>query len=457
MKKFTKWLGIIAFVAIIGFGITGCDNGGGTDNGSTDNNGNGNGNGSGQDNQAPDTQQPFRDITAMQLVSEIKIGWNLSNTLDATDYGDGWLNKNGSISSLETAWGVPVTTKTMIDNIKAAGFNAIRIPVTWSKVAGSAPNYTIRSDWMARVTEVVNYAAANDMYILLNTHHDELHHGTAGTSGFFGVTNATKNLAAFQKIWEQIAGNFKNYNEKLIFEGLNEPRTVGTAYEWSGGNAEERGVINKYYQTFVNTVRASGGNNDKRFLMLNTHAASGSAEAINGLVIPNDSASNKIIVSIHVYEPYTFSYNRGTAVSWDKNNTSHTSPITNPIDRVYDKFVSNGIPVIIGEFASSKNNNINDRVEWTKFYVNYAMSKGLRCFVWDCGVDDIFWNFDRSANTWKYPQVRDALIQTANSSITEPQTPPTTSSLGNYFYGGASNENLDQAVWALSPVLVTVT
>jgi hypothetical protein len=119
--------------------------------------------------------------------------------------------------------------------------------------------------------------------------------------------------------------------------------------------------------------------------------------------------------------------------------------------------VSNGIPVIIGEFASSKNNNINDRVEWTRFYVNYAMSKGLRCFVWDCGVDDIFWNFDRSANTWKYPQVRDALIQTANSSITEPQTPPTTSSLGNYFYGGASNENLDQAVWALSPVLVTVT
>jgi hypothetical protein len=169
------------------------------------------------------------------------------------------------------------------------------------------------------------------------------------------------------------------------------------------------------------------------------------------LVIPADPASNKIIVSIHVYEPYTFSLNRGTAVSWDKNNIAHTSPITNPIDRAYHKFVSNGIPVIIGEFASSKNNNINDRVEWTKFYVNYAMSKGLRSFVWDCGVDDIFWNFDRSANTWKYPQVLDALIQTANGSFTELPT-NITGNLGNYIFGtdGDGSTNYTHARWELS-------
>jgi len=204
------------------------------------------------------------------------------------------------------------------------------------------------------------------LYFYINTHHDEyyIHDNSdsnlAGeTFGLFKFTNAGKieSLNVFKRIWEQIADNFKNYNEKVIFEGLNEPRTMYTPYKWTGGNAEERGVINEHYQTFVDTVRASGGNNDKRILMVNTYGASGLDAAINGLVIPADIVQNKIIVSIHSYEPFNFCYPEDqlpdSTASWSSSNSGQTSLITSPIDNAYNKFVSQGIPVIIGEFAAA--------------------------------------------------------------------------------------------------------
>jgi endoglucanase len=345
---------------------------------------------------APPAPQPFsNDITASELVAGIKVGWNLGNTLDA--------------SGGETSWGNPVTKEANFKALKDAGFNAVRIPVSWSKEVNS--NYVIRTGWMDRVTEIVNYAADNDMYIVLNTHHDE---------GIFKFSNTqeAKSLEAFKIIWMQIAANFKNYDEKLIFEGLNEPRTKDSAAEWSGGTLTEHIILNKYYQLFVDTIRASGGNNGKRMLMVNTYAASAEQIAINALVVPKDTADKKIIVSIHAYAPYNFALNQGGGAvkTWSKNNDSDKSGVITPLDRAYNKFVSGGYPVIMGEFGAVDRDNKDARAEWAEYYVSYARSKGIPCFWWDNGLynrsnGEQFAILDRYDNTFPFPKIIAALME----------------------------------------------
>jgi len=358
-------------------------------------------------NKTPPTPQPFKDKTASELVAEIKIGWNLGNTLDANDLP--WLGANPSVSAMEMAWGNPVTTEENFRTLKDAGFNAIRIPVSWTKVTNS--DYIIRNDWMDRATEIVNYAADNDMYVVINTHHDE---------DVFKFTNTQKeaSLKAFEIIWGQIAANFRNYNEKLIFEGLNEPRVKGSPAEWSGGTALEYFIINEYHQLLVDTVRASGGNNDKRMLMVTTYAASAEQRAMDGLVVPKDTADKKIIVSIHAYSPYNFALNQsGSAVdTWSKNNASDTSDVRTPLDRAYDTFVSKGFPVIMGEFGAVDRDNEDARAEWAEYYVSYAKSKGIPCFWWDNGIyqrssGEQFGILDRYDNFFPFPGIIDALMR----------------------------------------------
>jgi len=412
---------ILFFILIFGFPFIACDNGtGGGTNG-------GNWQKTPETPSTPLTPQPFNNITASQLVSNIKIGWNLGNSLDSAN-----LHHKGSnltVNQLEKGWDdIPVATKALIDTVKEAGFNAIRIPVTWSKAANS--NYNIRLDWMIRITEVVNYAAGNGMYIILNTHHDDMD-TSINNEVLFQFTNAGVNqsLSAFRKIWEQIANNFKNYNEKLIFEALNEPRTKGSPNEWTGGTAEERNNLNKHYEVFIDVVRNSGGNNDKRILMINTYAASTSQAALDGLVLPTDTISNKLIVSVHEYSPYNFALNswnigeNGSVDTWDINNSDDKLAITEPIDRVYEKFVSKGIPVIMGEFGSVNKNNLAARAAHAEFYVSYAKSKEVRCFWWDSGLSvpllgvdhGNFGIINRSNNQWTHPQIVEALMRGAES------------------------------------------
>jgi len=339
----------------------------------------------------PQTPENFDDISAADLAAKITIGWNLGNTLDAHPGG-------------ETSWGNPRTTKAMITAIKDAGFNTIRIPVSWYQAAPK-PNYNISEGWMKRVVEVVNYAAENDMYIILNTHHDE--------SIFkFMDKDMAESKKAFRKIWGQISYVFRNYDEKLIFEGLNEPRTKGSAREWQGGTAEERNNLNQMHQLFVDTVRASGGNNEKRILMISTYAASVEADAVNGLTLPNDteenSGVNKFIVSVHSYSPYNFALNENK--SYNKWN-NETLPITSWIDRVNAAFVSKGIPVIGGEFGALDKSNEDARAEWAEFYVSAAGEKGIKCVYWDDGGN--FRLFNRNSRQFYFPKIHAALMRGA--------------------------------------------
>jgi len=347
--------------------------------------------------------QPFNNITAVDFVADIKLGWNLGNTLDANGG-----SPSSSVSSLETLWVKHLTNNENIRTIKRAGFNTIRIPVSWAKTTTKAQDYKIPDAWMARVTEIVNYAVSYDMYIILNTHHDE-------SIFTFMNNNTDAGLDAFKKIWTQIADNFKNYNEKLIFEALNEPRTKGSEYEWQGGTAAERANLNKYYNTFVSVVRNSGGNNDKRFLLINTYAASVESSAMNGLVLPSDSANKKLIVSYHSYAPYNFALNTDKSFNkWSKSNSSDTSPITSGVDRAYNIFVSKGIPVILGEFGAMDKNNEETRAQWAEFYVGYAKSKGIPCVWWDnagfTGNGELFGLIDRTKNSFPFPQVLNGLL-----------------------------------------------
>lgn len=355
----------------------------------------------------PEEPMEMNDITASELVGKIYIGWNLGNTLDAAGER---LGATMSAARLETAWGNPVTTKENFAALKDAGFNTIRIPVSWSKAVDG--NYKVREDWMERVVEVVNYAFDLNMFVILNTHHDE---------SIFGFTNdkMEESKKAFKTIWEQIAAVFKNYDERLIFEALNEPRTPGSAKEWAGGTPEEHANLNVYYQLFVDTVRASGGNNGKRALMVNTYAASAEPVAINALKIPNDTVENKIIVSVHAYAPYNFALNRNPEFNkWDKNNGADTSQITDAIDRVQTAFLRKNIPVIWGEFGAMNKDNTEDRVRWAEFYTGYAKSKGMPCVWWDNGIvtgesAERFGLLDRRTNEIIYPGIVEALMRGA--------------------------------------------
>jgi endoglucanase len=248
------------------------------------------------------------------------------------------------------------------------------------------------------------------MYIILNTHHDE---------EVFKFKNADKDEAikAFKIIWGQIAVNFRNYNEKLIFEALNEPRTPNGTNEWNGGTAEERTNLNDFYKAFVEIVRASGGNNGKRFLLINPYAASSGAVAMNALVLPADTAQDKIIVSFHSYSPYNFALNKTGTDAWSESGSDKTD-ITNSMDAYKTKFIDKGIPVIIGEFGAMHKDNTAARALWAKFYVSEAKKRGIPCFWWDNhafeGTGELFGLLNRNDNSFPFPEIITGLMDGLN-------------------------------------------
>lgn len=340
---------------------------------------------------------PFsiRNISSTELVREIRIGWNLGNTMDATD---------GFGLSTETSWGNPRTTKAMIDKIREGGFNTLRVPTTWEKHLGPAPDYTIDPAWLNRVAEVVDYGINNRMFVILNLHHEEWH--------FPSYANEAAAIRILTKVWTQIAERFKNYDEHLIFEGLNEPRQKGTADEWNGGNREGQEVVNRFNAAFVRTIRNSRGNNPLRHLMIPPYAATSSTNAWDNFVIPWD---NKIIVSIHAYTPYDFALNISGTSDWRLDNSADTGAITYLMDSIHRYFISKGHPVIIGEFGAMNKNNLRQRTNWANFYVKTAKAKGIPCIWWDNGIingdGELFGLLDRTNCTFYYPDLVNAMMR----------------------------------------------
>lgn len=339
-------------------------------------------------------QTAMTNATAAQIVSDIKVGWNLGNTLDC--YGVDWELEG----SYETAWGNPETTKSMIDAVKAAGFNAVRIPVSWADHMDADGN--VDAAWMDRVQEVVDYSMDNGLYTILNVHHDDY----VWIKPLYSEEAAVK--AKYVKLWTQIAARFKDYDNSLLFEGLNEPRVVGSAAEWMGGTPEEHDVINHLLQAFVDTVRASGGNNASRTLIVTTHAASITTTAVDGLVLPQD---DNLIVSIHNYAPWKF-----TTLEFPDDKTfddRDKAELDKHFDYLYDKFVSQGVPVIIGEFGAENKNNTADREAYYSYYVAAAAERGIPCFIWDNGPTDSYGILNREEGSWYFGGIVNGMMDAA--------------------------------------------
>ncbi|MBE6846582.1 MAG: glycoside hydrolase family 5 protein [Ruminococcus sp.] len=335
--------------------------------------------------------------SAMEFVANIKLGWNLGNTLDSTS------NYANSAYGFETAWGNPYTTKAMIDAVKAAGFNTVRVPVSWGQKMGSGPDYKVNEEWMNRVYEVVGYVLDNDMYCILNSHHD-----TDWQVPSYSNLDAQK--AQLSALWTQIGQKFGHFDEHLIFETMNEPRLVGHQDEWNGGTAEARAVVNEMNAAALSAIRASGGNNDKRFVMMPGYCASPIASVVNDIVLPDD---DHLIVSIHAYTPYDFALNANGTSNWDQGSGSYE--IVQNFERVKSKFISKGIPVIVGEFGAVNKNNLSERVEWVEYYVKTAASYGIPCVWWDNnlfnGNGENFGLVNRSSCRVEYPEIMEAMLR----------------------------------------------
>ena len=235
--------------------------------------------------------------TAQQAVDEMKLGWNLGNTLDSCNYKKQYLGEEKAVTYYETSWGNPQTTKEMIDEIKKAGFESVRVPVTYYDHIHE--DGKIDEKWLVRVEEVVNYVLDNDMYCVLDVHHDT----GLYSNGSWIVADADKyeeNAEKLSKLWIQIANRFKDYNYKLVFEGFNEIIDTDKDYNWVTGTADTINV-NKLNQTFVDTVRKTGGKNKDRFLVVTTFGAVTDEHKLSNFIMPQDEIENKIILALHDY------------------------------------------------------------------------------------------------------------------------------------------------------------
>lgn len=354
-------------------------------------------------NQEQGTTTGDMSKTAMDIAALMYPGWNLGNTMEAGNSANNW--KNAGIGS-ETLWQSAKTTQQLIDLVKASGFKSVRIPCSW--VMGhitDAEACTIDADWLARVHEVVDYCIKNDLYVIINQHWDG---GWIEHDGLTAATDVDATKAKLTKIWTQIANSFKNYDERLIFAGMNEPGVGAGDANALLGTADLANRIAEYEQTFIEAVRATGGNNAKRVLVVqgpNTNIDN--TVAHNYMAKLHDSATDRLMIEVHFYDPYQFtdmSEDKDWGkyyLYWGKNNQGGDADRT--ADAKYNEdyveaqmkkmktnFFDKGYPVVIGEFGANQRLAIGkDAVhdasvkDYYKAVVTSAINNGCVPMAWD--------------------------------------------------------------------------
>jgi len=325
-------------------------------------------------------------LNAYEIASYMAVGWNLGNTLDSIDDGATF---DSLPSKTATAWGNIEPTKKLFETVKAGGFNTVRIPTTWYqhvKYDEAAEKYIINDKWLAYVKQTVDYAYELDMFVILNVHHED---SWINVPKFTDDTYDTASKM-MHDIWLKVAETFADYDQHLIFEGMNEPREKGSATEWSGGTSQSQEYVNRLNKVFVDTVRSQGSTaNAERLLMIPGYAASSNISTIRAINIPENSGN--IALSVHAYYPYSF------AMSTDKY-ANHSFPGTSGYGEEYassiNKFFSDlkmisdskQVPIIIGECGASDFNNNDDRARWAEHFLARASKAGIPCVFWDNGV-----------------------------------------------------------------------
>ena len=324
-----------------------------------------------------------RDISSFDLVAEMGVGWNLGNSFDVE-------------SKDKTYWGNPITSKAMIDEVKAMGFSTLRIPITWGPNQVEMSPYTIDPDYLTEIKRVVDFGFQNKMHVIIDVHHDN--------SWIKPIASETQESTdRLSSLWTQVANFFQDYNDSLIFEILNEPRIEGITEEWSGGNSEGRGYINDFHKAAVDAIRATGGNNEKRHIMITTWAASTVPIAMEELTIPNDD--EKIIISLHSYFPWQFAGE--AAVTW--GSESDKSALIAELDKIKQNWIiERDRPVILGEWGTIEANPLQSRINYANFYAKEAAARGLLTIVWDDGGN--FRLFNRNDLSWDFADIATAIV-----------------------------------------------
>lgn len=328
---------------------------------------------------------------AARFVKQMGPGINLGNTLDATGLRD--YRPDADDLEYETFWGNPRADAETFQAMKEAGFGTVRIPVTWEDHLDES--YRISDVWMNRVQEVVDMALAEDLYVILDLHHEEWLN--------LDVERKEDISKEFVTVWQQIAQRFSSYDERLLFESMNEPRLRDSEYEWTSGTEELRTMVNELNQAFVDTVRSTGGDNRKRYLLICPYATNNETQAMEGLLVPRD---NRVIVSVHMYTPYSFCQQEDGDIMWDTQENRQR--IQTAFEEMNALFVQRNIPVILTEFGCVDKGNIQARVAWTNYYKTQADRFGIMCIWWDCGGYGLL---DRENKTWKFPEIVEVLTK----------------------------------------------
>jgi endoglucanase len=340
--------------------------------------------------------------TALQYFKneKINIGWNMGNSLDAVS----------SRMASETAWGNPLATQALFNGVKSLGYDIVRIPITWTGHIGAAPDYTLSQTRLRRVKTVVDYAHNAGLKVIINIHHDD----SPSNNGWLMIGDAAKGGNAksqiterYGKLWTQVAEQFKDYGEWLIFESMNEPQDGGWGWSdsFKSNPRTQMNILNEWNQLFTDNVRNTGGNNAVRFLMYPSYASNpeailpdgqyeGGAGGVGGMFkLPKDSAgTGKQIVTFHYYEPFNFAHN-GEVPGWEGINGGRINA-NNLFARFKRAFIDKNIPVVIGEMGPIRYKYSNEntaaakanRITWVNYVFGKAKEYGLVPIHWDNGV-----------------------------------------------------------------------
>ena len=355
-------------------------------------------------NQAAGTSGDM-NLSAAEVAKLMCPGWNLGNTMEGGSNSNNWKNAG---TSGETSWQGTLTTQQIIDMVKAQGFKSVRIPCAWvmGHITDEA-NCTIDPAWMKRVKEVVGYCLSSGLYVIINQHWDG---GWIEHDGFTANTDVNTKTAQLTKIWTQIATEFRDYDEHLLFGGLNEPGVGGKATDdgaiISADKMADRLVT--YENAFIQAVRATGGNNAQRVLIVQGPNTNIDNTCDNNYISRiSDTATHRLMMEVHFYDPYQFTGLEADAdwgkmfYYWGKNNTGADADRTTPtkwnedyvsaqMKKMKTNFVDKGFPVLIGEFganqrfAPGKDATHDASIKaYYKAVTKYAIDNGCVPMVWD--------------------------------------------------------------------------
>ncbi len=345
-----------------------------------------------------------KDNDAWAMAAKLGLGWNMGNQFDGY-YNGSWAGDKEGYPD-EGVWqadGAKAATQATFDGVKRAGFTSVRIPVSWLKMIGPAPEYKIDETWLNRVYEVVGYAHNADLNVIVNTHHDE-NHGVNNDYQWLDIKNAANNATLnaqikekIHAVWTQIATKFKDCGDWLILESFNELNDGG--WGWSeafrANPTKQCNILNEWNQVFVDAVRATGGANATRWLGVPTYAANPEYEKY--FTMPSDPAG-KMMLAVHYYDPSDYTIGEAQYSDWGhtgaadkKSSYGDEVQLRSVFSNLCTKYVDKNVPVYLGEFGCSMRSKSDTRA-W-RFYLYYmeyvvkaAKTYGLPCYLWDNGA-----------------------------------------------------------------------